>query len=100
MGFIHTFKNRRPSWGMFTDNHEGESGNDVPDGPDAFDVDAFLAAARERHRAFWAIPPPPLPEIINPCKRCEGTGRAPRPSGHVGCSACRGSRKEPAKWKG
>jgi hypothetical protein len=56
-----------------------------PATPDTFDgdVDAFLAAAREKHRAAWEQPPPLLPGVKIPCKRCKGTGRAPSPCGHV-----------------
>jgi hypothetical protein len=62
---------------------------------DGIDVRAFLAGLREKHRAYWEIPPPLLPGITEPCGRCYGTGRAPSPVGHVRCARCKGWGTEP-----
>jgi hypothetical protein len=58
---------------------------------DDLDVDDFTAKAEQKHRAYWAMPPPVQPNIRVPCKRCNGTGRAPSPVGHVRCSLCDGT---------
>lgn len=67
---------------------------------DAFDgdVDAFMLAAREKHRAFWDMPPPRV-RYWPACQQCHGTGRAASPVGHVRCSLCRGTGRDPGPWK-
>jgi hypothetical protein len=62
--------------------------------PQDVDVTAFFAALREKHRAYWETPPSRLQGVKTPCERCDGTGRAPSPLGHIRCSLCGGSGEE------
>ncbi len=76
-----------------------EAGEIGPQSEAEFDADAFLAAARKKHRDAFKTRTRTIKCWVNPCTRCEGYGQAPSPVGYVRCGRCWGSGADPEKWK-
>ena len=53
----------------------------------------WFSVSFEKHQAYWEATPPRLGGIPlgQECHRCDGSGRAPSPHGHVRCSMCAGA---------